>query len=79
MFVVYFFPSGETQARFRRRSTHLPNPSDKFITAKERRLNQFGTAILVWAPETPSSTEFVALFVIGVTRDSYGTPLKCRT
>ena len=36
-----------TWARFRRRSTHLPNLTDDLSTAKERRLNQFGTAVLV--------------------------------
>ena len=38
----------ETKARFRRRSTHVPNLTDELSTAKERRLNQFGTAVLVW-------------------------------
>ena len=35
------------QARFRRRSTHVPNLFDGLSPAKERRLNQFGTAILI--------------------------------
>ena len=35
------------KARFRRRSTHVPNLTDELSTAKERRLNQFGTAVLV--------------------------------
>ena len=35
-------------ARFRRRSTHVPNLTEEFSTAKERRLNWFGTAVLVW-------------------------------
>ena len=47
MSVVYSFTSGKTQARFRRRSTHLPNLSDEFSTAKERRLNKFGMTVLV--------------------------------
>ena len=33
---------------FRRRSTHVSNLTDQLNTAKERRLNQFGTAVLVW-------------------------------
>ena len=37
----------ETKARFRRRSTHVPNLTDELSPAKERRLNQFGTAVLV--------------------------------
>ena len=34
-------------AWFRRRSTHVPNLTDKLSAAKERRLNQFGAAVLV--------------------------------
>ena len=37
----------ESQARCRRRSTHVPNLTDELSTAKERHLNQFGTAFLV--------------------------------
>ena len=33
------------KARFRCRSTHVPNLTDELSTAKERRLNQFGTAV----------------------------------
>ena len=29
------------------RSTHVPNLTDKLSTAKERRLNQFGMAVLI--------------------------------
>ena len=36
-----------TQARFRCRSTHVPNLTDKLSTAKEQCLNQFGMAVLV--------------------------------
>ena len=35
-------------ARFRRRYTHVPNLTDELSMTKERRLNQFGTAVLVW-------------------------------
>ena len=35
------------KARFRRRSTHVPNLIDELSPAKERRLNQFGTAVLI--------------------------------
>ena len=35
------------EARFRRRSTHVPNLIDELSPAKERRLNQFGTAVLI--------------------------------
>ena len=37
----------KTKARFRRRSTHVPNLIDELSPAKERRLNQFGTAVLI--------------------------------
>ena len=36
------------KARFRRRFPHVPNLADELRTAKERCLNQFGTAVLVW-------------------------------
>ena len=35
------------KAWFRRHSTHVSNLTDQLNTAKERRLNQFGTAVLV--------------------------------
>ena len=38
---------GLNKVRFRRRSTHVPNLTDELSTAKEPRLNQFGTAVLV--------------------------------
>ena len=40
------------KARFRRRSTHVPNLTDELSAAKERRLNQFGTAVLVWCDKS---------------------------
>ena len=36
-----------SEARFRRRSTHVPKLIDELSPAKERRLNQFGTAVLI--------------------------------
>ena len=39
--------SKKLRARFRRRSTHVLNLTHELSTAKERRLNQFGTAVLV--------------------------------
>ena len=41
--------SKKLRARFRRRSTHVLNLTPELSTAKERRLNQFGTAVLVAA------------------------------
>ena len=40
------------QAQFRSSSTHVPNLTDELSTAKERRLNQFGTAVLVWCDKS---------------------------
>ena len=37
----------ESKARFRSRSTHVPNLIDELSPAKERRLNQFGTTVLI--------------------------------
>ena len=42
-----FNASKSSKARFRRRSTHVPNLIDELSPAKERRLNQFGTAVLI--------------------------------
>ena len=53
--------NSSTQARFRRRSIHEPNLTDELSTAKERRLNQFGTAVLVWCGKALSATECVEL------------------
>jgi len=36
------------KARSKRRSIHAPNLTDELSTAQERRLNQFGSAGLVW-------------------------------
>ena len=47
----------ESQAQFRHCTTHVPNLTDELSTAKERRLNQFGTAFLVRCGK--SSTESV--------------------
>ena len=41
----------DAKARFRRRSTHVPNLTEELSTAKERRLNQFGTAVLICCDE----------------------------
>jgi len=49
------------KARFKRRSTHVPNLTDELSTAKERRLNQFGTAVLVWCGKSVKFDTFVEL------------------
>ena len=36
-----------SKARFRHHSSHVPNLIDELSPAKELRLNQFGTAVLV--------------------------------
>ena len=57
--------ASEYKARFRRRSTHVPNLTDELSTAKERRLNQKKLVQLgsahekygVWArPKKPLNT-----------------------
>ena len=47
VFVVFFVAGVIPKARFKRRSTHVPNLIDELSPAKERRLNQFGTAVLI--------------------------------
>jgi len=37
-----------SKAHSKRRSIHAPNLTDELSTAEERRLNQFGSAGLVW-------------------------------
>ena len=50
--------------------SHVPNLTDDLGTAKERCLNQFGTAVLVWCGK--SSTESVKLYL----SSTHGTPSK---
>ena len=52
---------------------HVPNLTDELSTAKERRLNQFSTAVLVWCgkyAKALSSTESVELNL----GSTHGTP-----
>ena len=64
-----------SKARVRRRSTHVPNLTHELSTTKERRLNQFGTAvILVWCGKSVKFDRVCQTFValnLGSTR---GTP-----
>ena len=50
----------------------MPNLTDDLGTAKERSLNQFGTAVLVWCGK--SSTESVEPFVELYLGSTHGTP-----
>ena len=43
-------------ARFRHRSSHVPNVTDKLSTAKEWRLNEFGMAVLIRCGRSHYST-----------------------
>ena len=59
-----------TKARFRRRSTRVrnlepmpPNLTDELSTEKERRLNQFATAILVWCGKSVKFVRVCRTFV----------------
>ena len=52
----------------------MPNLTDELSTAKERRLNQFGTAVLVWCRKRVKFDRVCRTFVelnLGSTR---GTP-----
>ena len=63
-----------SKARVRRRSTHVPNLTDELSTTKERRLNQFGTVVLVWCGKSVKFDTVCRTFValnLGSTR---GTP-----
>ena len=51
------------KARFRGRSTHVPNLTDELSTVKERRLNQFGTAVLVWCGKSVKLDRVCRTFV----------------
>ena len=51
------------EARFRRRSTHVLNLTDELSTAKEQRLNQFGTAVLVWCGKSVKFDRVCRTFV----------------
>ena len=42
------FHQGALRPGFRRCSTHVPNLTTELSMAKERCLNQFGAAVLVW-------------------------------
>ena len=66
--------SSEYKARFRRRSTHLPNLTDDLSTAKERRLNQFGTALLVWCGKSVKFERVCRTFVEFNLGSTHGTP-----
>ena len=56
-----------SKARFRCRSTHVLNLTDELSTAKERCLNQFGTAVSVWCGKSVSSTESAELLSSNLT------------
>ena len=62
------------KARFRRRSTHVPNLTDELSTAKERRLNQFGTAVLVWRSKSVKFDRVCRTFVELNLGSTHGTP-----
>ena len=66
--------SSEYKARFRRRSTHVPNLTDDLSTAKERRLNQFGTALLVWCGKSVKLDRVCRTFVELNLGSTHGTP-----
>ena len=62
------------QARFRRHSTHVPNLTDELSTAKERRLNQFGAAVLVWCCKSGKFDRVCRTFVELNLGSTHGAP-----
>ena len=64
----------EAKARFSRRSTHVPNLTDELSTAKERLLNQFGTAFLVWYGKSVKFNRVCRTFVELNLGSTHGTP-----
>ena len=64
----------KTKAWFRRRSTHVPNLTDELSTTKERRLNQFGTAVLVWCGKSVKFDRVCQTFVELNLGSTHGTP-----
>lgn len=54
--------------------------TDELSQAKEQRLNQFGTAVLIQCSKVVKFiTRSAALLHIGAAADSYGALLMCRT
>ena len=59
---------------FRRRSTRVPNLTDELSAAKERRLNQFGRAVLVWCGKSVKFDRVCQTFVELNLGSTHGTP-----
>ena len=59
---------------FRRPSTRVPNLTDELSTAKERRQNQFGTAVLVWCGKSVKFDRVCRTFVELNLGSTHGTP-----
>ena len=73
-FNVRYGSSKSRKARFRCRSTHVPNLTDELSTAKERRLNQFGTAVLVWCGKSVKFDRVCRAFVELNIGSTHGVP-----
>ena len=58
----------------------MPNLTDELSTAKERRLNQFGMAVLVWCGKSVKFDRVCRTFVELNLGSTHGTPseLRCR-
>ena len=52
----------------------MPNLTDELSTAKERRLNQFGTAVLVWCGKSVKFDRVCRTFVELNLGSTHGTP-----
>ena len=70
------------KARFRRRFPHVPNLADELSTARERCLNRFGTAVLVWCGRKVKFHRMCRTFFEFNLGSTYGAPqvaLQSRT
>ena len=68
------FNNQASKAWFRRCSTHVPNLTDELSTAKERRLNQFGTAVLVWCSKSVKFDRVCQTFIELNLGSTHSTP-----
>ena len=63
-----------SKAQFRSRSTHVQNLTDELSMAKKRRMNQFGTMVLVWCGKSVTYDRVCRTFVKLNLGSTHGTP-----
>ena len=54
----------------------MPNVTDELSAAEERRLNQFGTAVLVWCGKSVKFDRDCRIFVERNLGSTHGTPCE---